>query len=307
MTSPSYLQDNPDELRQRWLNRYIRVQAKTDTRIRTVLIEGAEDVYKEIESLASSQTFSDGVKRAQLRMVMQQVRSVLNDVFGQFVPIINDGSKQAAKAAVDAFTETDRQFLELAFAQTASASGISVAEFVEGQRRSAMLGVANTVSRLSRSEQPLSGRVYRTKYLANQWVQRQVNSGILRNASAKEIAKTVRKSIRPSTPGGVSYASLRLARTELNNAFHATSIALSEDRPWVESMAWNLSKVHDYNASNVPEICEIYGKQTFKVNQVPSKPHPQCRCFVTPQLQSFDLFVRDLTAGQYTDWIKNAA
>lgn len=307
MTSPGYIQDDPDELRRRWLNRYIRVQAKTDTRIRTVLVQGAEDVYKEIEALENSSTFSSGVKRAQLRMVMQQVRSVLNDVFKEFGPIITDGSKDAAKAAVDAFTETDRQFLEAAFAQTSSASGISVAEFIEGQRRSAMLGVANAVSRLSRSEQPLSGRVYRTKYLANQWVQRQVNSGILRNASAKEIAKTVRKSIRPSTPGGVSYASLRLARTELNNAFHATSVALSEDRPWVEGMVWNLSKVHEYTPGDVPEICEIYAKQTFRVDQVPAKPHPQCRCYVTPQLEPLDVFVRHLTAGQYKDWIENAA
>lgn len=272
-----------------------------------MLVQGAEDVYAEIAKLESSTTFSAGVKRAQLRMVMEQVRSVLNDVFGQFIPIINDGSKQAASAAVDAFTETDRQFLEAAFAETSSASGISVKEFVEGQRRSAMLGVANAVSRLSRSEQPLSSRVYRTKFLANQWVQRQVNSGILRNASAQEIAKTVRKSIRPSTPGGVSYASLRLARTELNNAFHATSIALSEDRPWVEGMAWNLSKVHEHQPGHVPEICEIYAKQTFRVDQVPAKPHPQCRCFVTPQLEPLEVFVRHLTAGQYKDWISNAA
>lgn len=302
MTSPGYVQDDPAELRRRWLNRYIRVQAKTDTRVRTILIEGAEDAYKEIEKLQSSTSFSAGVKRAQLRMVMEQVRSVLNDVFGQFIPIINDGSKQAASVAVDAFTETDRQYLEAAFAKTGN-----VSEFVEGQRRTAMLGVANAVSRISRSEQPLSGRVYQTRYLASQWVQRQVNSGILRNASAQEIAKTVRKSIRPSTAGGVSYASLRLARTELNNAFHATSIALSEDRPWVEGMAWNLSKVHEHNNGDIPEICEIYAKQTFRVDQVPKKPHPQCRCFVTPQLEPLDVFVRHLTAGQYKDWISNAA
>lgn len=307
MTNPGYALDSPEELRQRWLKRYIRIQAAADTRVRTVLVQGAEDAYKEIQNLQSSRTFSTGVKNAQLRLVMHQVRSVLNDVFGQFIPIINDGSKKAAVAAVDAFSETDRQFLEAAFAETATQSGISVSDFIEGQRRSAMLGVANAISRVTKSEQPLSARVYRTRYLANNWVQRQVNSGILRNASAKEIAMSVRKSIRPSTAGGVSYASLRLARTELNNAFHATSIALSEDRPWVESMAWNLSKVHEYVPGDIPEICEIYAKQTFRVDQVPAKPHPQCRCFVTPQLEPLDVFVRHLTAGQYKDWIRSAA
>jgi hypothetical protein len=300
MSSPFEALDDPDELRRIWLNRYLRIQARYDTRFRTMLIQAAEDAQDEIAALQTSTTFSASVKTAQLRIVMKIIREVLKDLFGEILPVIKDGQKQSAVAAVDAFTETDRDFLEAAFRE----SSRDIASFIEGQKRNSMLGVANAVSREYQSDQPLSARVYRTRYMANRWVQNQVNSGILRGASAKEIAFTVRKSIRPNTSGGVAYAAMRLGRTELNNAFHATSIALAQDRPWVEGMRWNLSKTHDFDLRC---ICEKYANQVFTVEQVPAKPHPLCRCFTTPEVEAFDVFVRHLTAGQYNDWIRNAA
>ena len=290
-----------DVLRQRWLNRYIAVQTKTDTKIRTVLVEGAEDAQKKINALEKKTTFSSGVRTAQVRAVMKVVREVLNDVFGQVTPIIFDGQKQEAVAAVDGFTSTDRDFLRAALGSTGA-----VDDFIASQRLQAKIQVAHTVNRITKSERILSQRVYRTRALANRWVQRDVNSGILRGDSARDIAKTVRRHIRPSTAGGVSYAALRLGRTELNNAFHATAISLAEDRPWVQGMQWHLSQVHTFDPNKI-EICETYSKKVFLVSKVPPKPHPQCRCFITPVLESSDSFIRRLTAGEFNDWIENAA
>lgn len=294
--------DDPEELRKRWLLRFLKIQARYDTKIRTVLIQGAEDAYSELIRLNSNATFSAAVRTAQIRLMMREVSSVLKDTFGELLPVIKNGQKEEAQQAVIAFGATDLEYLRRAFGETGAA-----ADFIEGQRRQAALHVANAVSRITRSEIPLSGRVYRTRALSTRWVQQQVTSGILRGDSAVQIAKQVRSSIRPTAPGGVSYAALRLGRTELNNAFHATSIALSQDRPWVEGMLWNLSAVHEYEPQRVPEICEQYSGQIFEVNNVPRKPHPQCRCYVTPALEPFDVFIRHLTAGQYRDWMKSAA
>ena len=295
--------ETSEELRKQWLNRYLAVQAKVDTKFRSALIDAAEQAFSQVIDLGNRTTFSAGVKAAQLRLVMQQVQSVHNDLFKKIIPLITDGQKQSASAAVTAFSETDRSFLEAAFQKSGS-----VDSFIEGQRQQAMLGVVHTLSRINKSDQPLSIRVYRTKSLANRWVKNQVNSAILRNASAKEIAMAVRKSIRPNTPGGVSYAAMRLGRTELNNAFHATSIALAEDRPWVTGMRWHLSAVHEVELSANPEICEQYAGQVFHVNAVPRKPHPQCRCYVAPQVEALPVFITHLTAGQYRDWMeRNAA
>lgn len=303
MTRPIGLDsDDFDTLRKRWLNRYLIVQAKHDTKTRTALIHAALDAETEISALAQKSTFSSGVRSAQLRIVMQIVKEVLNDFFKTDLKLITTGSKQSARAAVTAFGETDKALLRQAF----SASGISPESFIQGQFIQAELSVANLVSRLEKSNQPLSARVYRTRRLANTWVQREVNSAITRNASAKEIAIRVRKFIRPNTSGGVSYAALRLGRTELNNAFHATSVALAQDRPWVEGMVWHTSQTHE-TTQGIVEICDRYADQLFEVNNVPKKPHPQCRCFVTPQVEPLEVFTRNLTAGTYNDWIRDAA
>jgi hypothetical protein len=295
--------DDFETLRKRWLNRYLTVQSKHDAKTRTALIQAAQDASDEIEKLANKPNFSNGVRTAQLRIVMKIVSGVLGEFWKRQIPQITIGHKQSSLAAVSAFTETDRDYLVKAF----RASG-DVSSFIRGQEIQAQISVAHLVDRLEKTNHPLSTRVYRTKRLANTWVQREINSAIVRNAGAKEIAAKVRKSIRPNTPGGVSYAALRLGRTELNNAFHATSVALAQDRPWVQGMVWHLSQTHESSEDNsVVEICDRYADQLFEVNNVPAKPHPQCRCFVTPQVEPLDIFTRNLTAGYYNDWISNAA
>lgn len=296
--------DNADDfatLRKRWLTRYMQVQSQTDTRIRTILVDAAEGANDQVSALANNSTFSAGVRTAQLKLTMRVVKEVLDDVFMGITPVIRSGQKSEAKAAIEGLTETDRQYLEAAF-QNAGA----VRDFIDSQILQAQIQVVQAVNRVTKSDIPLSKRVYRTKALAQRWVQRDVTMGIARGASAQEIAKIVRKHIRPNTPGGVSYAALRLGRTELNNAFHATSIEFSQDRPWIQGMEWHLSAVHQHDPARV-EICETYAGQIFPVNGTPAKPHPQCRCFVTPMLEPIDIFVRNLTAGQYRDWIDKAA
>lgn len=292
---------NSEELRKNWLNRYLRIQGATDTKIRTILIEGARAASEEVIALEKNSTFSAGVKSAQIRITMQTIKEVLKDVFGELTPVIKDGHGKAAIGATDALAKTDRQYLEAAFKQSGS-----VSSFIEGQRIQSRLQVANAITRMQHSDKPLSERVYRTRFLADRWVQNTVTKHIMRGSSAREIAKSVQSSIRPNTPGGVSYAALRLGRTELNNAFHATTVELSKDRPWIEAMKWNLSSTHEIDPIK-PEICEIYSQKLYKVSEVPGKPHPQCRCYTTPELKPFEMFMQDLTAGQYRDWINNAA
>jgi hypothetical protein len=301
VTAPTPFNNTDDsvELRKRWLDRYLRIQGQYDTKLRSILIGAAQDAQERVSALSTSQTFSAGVQSAQLRLVMVEIREILKDLYGEILPVIQDGQKATALAAVSAFTETDMDYLRKAFA----ASG-NVNDFVDSQRKQAQLQVANAISRVTKSDIPLSARVYRTRALSTRWVQNTVNLSLVRGASAKEIAKDVRSSIRPNVPGGVSYAAMRLGRTELNNAFHATSIALAQDRPWVDGMRWHLSKVH------VPDKrcgCESYSNRIFDMGNVPPKPHPQCRCFITPEVEPFDTFVAHLNSGQYRAWIGNAA
>lgn len=294
-------QDDFDVLRKRWLSRYMKVQSQTDTRVRTILVEAAEDANEQVIALEKNSTFSAGVRTAQLRLVMSIIKDILNDLFDGITPVLREGQKKEAVAAVDGLTETDRDYLVKVFANTGAVRG-----FIDSQKIQAQIQVVNAINRMTKSDIPLSRRVYRTESLAKRWVQRDVTLEIAKGSSAKQIAKIVRKHILPNTPGGVSYAALRLGRTELNNAFHATAVSLAEDRPWIKGMSWHLSSRHEFDPKN-PEICEVYSKQIFDVNKVPKKPHPQCRCFVAPVLESMDSFTANLTAGRYRDWIEHAA
>lgn len=297
------INNEEEELRKQWLNRYLKAQGPVDTKIRKILVQASKDAESQIASLANNRTFSARVKTTQLKMVMQEIKVVLNDAFSSITPVIADGNKSAALQAVNAITESDIRYLKKAFA----ASGGDYRDFVEGQRRQAQLHVAHVVSKMYGFDKPLSSRVYRTRFQATTWVRNTVSRQIAIGASARDIAKAVRQSIRADTPGGVGYAAMRLGRTELNNAFHATSVNLAKDRPWVQGMSWHTSTVHEIKEGGLIEICDKYNGQVFDVDLVPAKPHPQCRCFVVPEVESLDTFVTHLTSGQYRDWMENAA
>lgn len=315
MTTPMLFDNDTDieELRKRWLNRYLKVQAPVDRKVKAVLTLAAENAYNQLIAETSKSSFSATVKSAQLRISLKEIKEILHVLFGDIKPVIEAGQRDSAGVAFDAFTDTDREYLRRAFLESIKvlnprADEKDVRRILAGYVRSARVGAVNNVrhsiSSLTKSDQPLSARVYHAEKLSTGWVKNQVAAEIARGADPRKIAKIVQTSIKPTTPGGVSYSAMRLARTEVNNAFHATSISIAEDRPWIENMKWNLSGVHDPKSQC---ICQRLANQIYLVGSVPPKPHPQCRCFVTPEVEAWDSFLRHLTAGQYRSWINEAA
>jgi hypothetical protein len=155
---------------------------------------------------------------------------------------------------------------------------------------------------------PLAESVWSNQRWANSTVNSMVNSALARGASAAELAKEVRAFVNPSTPGGVRYASLRLARTELNNAFHAAQVKQAQEEPWVVGVKWHLSGSHP-----VPDECNTYAESThtkdgeagvFKKEEVPAKPHPNCLCYTTPVTPSSEEFIDSFMSGDYDDYLE---
>lgn len=295
---------DPDDSKKNWFNRYMNLEAKQDVEIRKILAQAAQDAQKQITALDKKKSFSAGVKSAQLKLVMDEIKDVLADGFKQLTPVLSNGQKQAASGVIRAFNATDRAYLEAAFKDVGGTKAISA--FVSVQRKEAQSGIAALVSKTNDFGYPLSGRVYRTRSLATGWVQNTVARQLVLRSSAAQIANTVRSSILTNTPGGVGYAAMRLGRTELNNAFHAQAIQTGKDRPWVNGMVWHTSRSHKVVNGKV-EVCETLNGRNFSNAQVPPKPHPQCYCYIVPDVESFDSFITHLTAGQYKGWIDNAA
>lgn len=133
--------------------------------------------------------------------------------------------------------------------------------------------------------------------MAEGWVDDIVNRGLVSGWSAKELAKAVVPSISPNVPGGVSYAANRLARTEINNAYHASSWDRYMKSVIVEEVEWHTSSSHPEN-----DVCDEYRDASpFKKTQVPAKPHPNCYCYIVPRLPTEEEFLDKLFNGDYGD------
>ena len=293
MTSPAPKASDP---RANWLLRYIAVQQVYDKQIFKALSDAAEDVGALAKTLGSEK-IGERTKKYQAALTRQQIKLVIKDMFKGFVPVIDKGQKAAAAAAAQAALANDAKVLKALFPDPKERVAWQ-SSFIE----TAQHGIGAMVTRITESKIPLSKRVYKTSAFSSGLLDRRINSALARGASAKEMAKTVEDLILPDTPGGVSYAAMRLARTEINNAFHVMSIHAAQEFPWTEEVEWHLSKVH------VPQgcKCEQYAKRrVFPKDAIPLKPHPHCMCYIVPKTMEWDDFAQQLQGGGFDDFFES--
>lgn len=254
------------------LIKFLTNQVKLDSDLIILLTEAGADTERRIARSGSV------VRQQQLASVLKDIRIIQHELW-----VLGVGPKvvQAIPGVENAAAEVGKSldtYLEHKLGKKAAEQLISAFE--------------NTVQRglaldALRTPTPLSARVYNNAALSSNKIERIVRSGIIRGFSAREIAAEAKKFINPGTPGGASYAAMRLGRTELNNAFHSRQLAEAE-RPWVNGVKWNRSKSHPKK-----DICDSYaehdeglGVGVWAKSKVPSKPHPQCLCFMTYDVMS---------------------
>lgn len=300
MTQPNSIfspKSNPLEHRANWLGRYLSVERSFIDKLKKVLTEAASNIDENFGDLVNDNV-STKVARVRIALAHKEIRRQMREIFGTTKHLIKDHQQDAAVAAVNAALYDERGVLSWLFPDS-----INRVQYADSLKQTAKRNIESTITRVLFTEKPLSERVYKTEALANGIVSRTVNNALARGDSAKNLAKDVRALIDPEVPGGVSYAAMRLGRTEINNAFHAQSIMDSQEKPWVEEMRWHLSKRHEKDPG---DECETYSLQgTFKKENVPEKPHPNCRCFVTPELPSYDQFENALISGQYDPYLNS--
>jgi hypothetical protein len=151
----------------------------------------------------------------------------------------------------------------------------------------------------------LSDRIYANAKVSHRQVGNIVDRHLALQSSARDLAKDVKGFYKPNVPGGASYSSMRLARTEINNAHHDTSIRIARDKPWVVGFRWNLSGSHPK-----PDECNEYadhdggnGPGSWSKGDVPAKPHPQCLCYLTHVMEDDAVVAQRLIDGDYDDYM----
>lgn len=269
----------------------------TERQLRAILRDGAEEAERLIPKLIEQNTTGSKLKAAQTAIVLRELRAMMSALWGDIGPAITDGVKQTVLTAA--------QGEDILFQYMGSkGKKVMQAAFTE-QARS---GIPNILAKASNNI-PLARSVYQTQALATGLVHRKVNNGLLLGHSAKRIAKDVKGLIDPNVAGGVSYAAMRLARTELNNAFKSSQELRYRDEPWTKGMAWNLSKSHP-EKDECDEFAEEdehgLGAGVYAFGHRPFS-HPNCLCYLTVVQVDEDEFIDAFMDGEYNEFLDEKA
>lgn len=273
------------------LHRTVQVITFTDNEVKRIAQKASQEAARVMADLDPKSP-----RYAQLAMAKVNV-----EMWGN----IADATKVGIGDAVWNATEMQALFDEKMF----GAAGISQQYWRASMIAQAQEGVNSLISRKENGIN-LSQKVYKNSALSKGKIDDIINNGLLLGKSQREIAKDVVGFINPNVPGGASSAAMRLARTEVNNAFHRTSIRNYQKTPWVEKVKWNLSGSHPR-----PDECNEYaesvhhkgwGAGEYRPDEVPEKPHPNCLCYVEPVTMDLEKFAKNFKAGKYDDHISEA-
>ena len=253
-------------------------------------LEAAELLERNVPRLG---TVSGKVTNAQMEAAIRGIAPLSTELWNGVGNVTSQGIAQMGAAAGDQALDLD---LLMGMPGTALLQYAPQAVFAAEQ------AVQDILSRRTAGF-TLSDRIYANGKVSVRQVERIIEKNLVLQRSAKDIAREVRKFYDPKVPGGASYAAMRLGRTEINNAHHETTKRLAQDKPWVIGMKWNLSRSHPK-----PDPCDAYAVHDEGLGQgvfrsAPSKPHPQCFCWLTHVHEDTETFTNKLSSGQYDDWL----
>lgn len=242
------------------------MQAKLDRELAQVLAFAAQDTEKRLLR-------TKGIRADQLNIILRDLKTIQNGLWVQGVgPAIQGRLDDARKQADLSAQKLDTYLTDIVGRSLSS-------ELIKQFERTVQRGIALDALR---APAQLSTRVYENAALSSGRIEKIVRAGVIRGFSAKEIASDVKKYIHPGTPGGASFAAMRLGRTELNNTFHEQQ-KMEANRPWVKGTKWNRSKSHPKR-----DLCDVYAEHdeglgigVWSNHRTPNKPHPQCLCYMT--------------------------
>jgi hypothetical protein len=269
----------------------------THRQMRKILNDAADDAAETVLRLAGQGNIGSMVTRTRAQAVRAGLHAVSDDMWKKTGNVIRAGIYEQAKLAANQGLDLDM------LAGMPSMAGVQLAQVMHYEAAQA---VEDIISRKTNGF-TLKERIYRGGRRGTAQVGQIVDKALAQQLSARQLASQVKRFYKPTVPGGASYAAMRLARTEINNAHHDTTIRMAADKPWVHGFKWHLSGSHP-----IPDECNDYavhneglGEGVFAKGSVPSKPHPQCLCYLTHVMSEDDEFISQLANGSYDPYLED--
>lgn len=268
----------------------MKLEAHHVAQLNKILTMSMNRLDKEIKALGKAGAAPITIMQA------KATRAAMADFIGQTFDDVESqirmGIQNAAMSASEVVSQYEDELLKLVMSPEA-ANNLARAE---AQRAAA--GIEAALQRVQgNSYVPLSKTVYNTQQMTLGWVDKRITQALASGWSRQQLANELKTMINPNVAGGVSYAAQRTARTEINNAFHASSAERYLNSPVVLEVDWHLSSSHPEG-----DICDtLQDESPYPKTEVPKKPHPQCYCYITPSLPEPAKFVDNLFKGKYGD------
>jgi hypothetical protein len=274
---------------------FARASRVSEADLLQLLAQAARESRKEAEALAALGQIGATTRSRQYQLAAKGLHDAMRSMWDGVGYLTIFGEREVAEAAAESAAAMQSDLLTGKWAQ--------LGDSLLWQSKA---GVDSYISR-KENTLDLSQRVYKNMFFWTGQVDKRIALSLLQGKSAKELADDVFKYISPNVRGGVSYAAMRLARTEINNAFHLSTIRYTRENPWVRGYRWNLSGSHPKT-----DICNEYasysgdglGSGGWKKNHVPEKPHPHCFCFITTIQMSLAEFIAASNAGRFNAYYK---
>ncbi len=176
--------------------------------------------------------------------------------------------------------------------------------------------VLSILSRTRHDGLKLSDRVWKTGERLRNTLARVVEDGITRGLNSRQLARDLQMYVQPGVwtyhkadtrqrlgvPADVSYEAMRLARTEMNNAFHEGMIMANHGTPGYRGIYWRLSGSHPVRdvCDDMAETMEHGEKGFYPAGKEPPRAHPQCLCVILPAYED-----PEQLAGRLNRWVND--
>lgn len=282
--------------------RWERHNAATLGHLRRVYRRAARDIRDELRGLAPG-----ALRQRHLLAMLDALERRAAQLSGEVLDAVLAGIRLSVERGAAGPEAVAQQRLE----PLGQPEGVARLFAAVNERAAAAL-----VSRTGPDGLVLSDRTWRAGRRWRRAAQTVVEDGVARGLSARDLARQLQQYLAPGVftahkretrrrlgvPTDVSYEALRLARTEMANAFHEGTILANQAVPGYQGVLWRLSAAHPMR-----DVCDdlaesrAHGRPGFyPVGQEPTRPHPQCLCTLLPVHEDEDAFTDRLV-----DWLSD--